>query len=155
MRTSTSDHDPCGAASGFTLLELLVTMAVLSLVLAIALPYLPQRSGAATVETAARTIAGGLREARGLAIHRNEPTTFALDVASRRWWISGGRSGGLPNELMLETETAQALMQSPDVAAIRFHADGSSSGGWVAVMVADRRAVVTVDWLTGVVSIDD
>lgn len=160
MRTSISDRDSRGpgcpaSAAGFTLLELLVVMAVLSLAVAVALPYLPKRGEAATVQSSARAVAGALREARGLAIQRNEPTTFALDVRARRWTIGAGRSGTLPGDLALAIETGQTLVRSADVAAIRFHADGSSTGGRIEMTMAGSRALVTIDWLTGRVAIHE
>lgn len=147
-------HRP-GASAGFTMLELLIVIAVLSLVIAIALPYLPQRSGIAMVQTSARAIAGGLREARSLAIHQGQPETFALNVAARRWWLSNGRSGKLPDGLAITIETGRTLVQTPEIAMIRFLPDGSSSGGRIELRAAGGGAILAVDWLTGAVSAHD
>jgi general secretion pathway protein H len=148
-------HSRLGASAGFTMLELLVVIAVLSLVIAIALPYLPQRSSVATVQTSARAIAGGLREARSQAIHQSQPATFALDVASRRWWLSSGRSGKLPDDLAITIETGRNLVRTSQVAMIRFLPDGSSSGGRIELRAAGARVSLAVDWLTGAVSAHD
>jgi general secretion pathway protein H len=143
------------ASAGFTMLELLVVVAVLSLLTAIAMPYLPQRSAAASVRTSAREIASGLREARSLAIRDNQPASFAVNVASRDWWLSNGRAGRLPAELTIVVETGRTLVLSPQVATIRFLPDGSSSGGHVELRAAGSRASLAVDWLTGAVFVHD
>jgi hypothetical protein len=40
-----------------------------------------------------------------------------------------------------------------DVGVIRFFGDGSSTGGSVTILQGERRSDVTVDWLTGRVSL--
>ena len=40
-----------------------------------------------------------------------------------------------------------------DVGSIRFFGDGSSTGGSVTILQGERRSDVTVDWLTGRVSL--
>jgi hypothetical protein len=41
------------------------------------------------------------------------------------------------------------------IGQIRFFPDGSSTGGRIGLSRNDRRAAVAVDWLTGLVSVDD
>src|SRR3546814_7794519 len=49
---------------GFTLLELLTVLAVVSLVIAVALPHLPKRADVIAVRAAAQEVADGLRQSR-------------------------------------------------------------------------------------------
>ena len=139
---------------GFTLLELLVALGVVAMVIAVALPHLPGRTESAVVKAAAEALAGGLRESRGLAIRGNRPVLFSLDVAARRWAIGGGRPATLSPDLALALETDRRLLQSSEVGAIRFFADGSASGGRIVVRRGASRAAVTVDWLTGAVKVE-
>lgn len=139
---------------GFTLLELLVALGVIALVIAVALPHLPGRAEAPAVKAAAESLAGGLRETRGLAIRDNRPVLFSLDVAARRWTIDGGRPAALSPDLTLALETDRRLLQSREAGAIRFFADGSASGGRIEVRRGASRAAVTVDWLTGAVAVE-
>ncbi|MEQ9607668.1 MAG: GspH/FimT family protein [Kiloniellaceae bacterium] len=137
------------------MLELLVVLGVLALVIVIALPHLPRRAEAAAVRAAASSLADGLRESRGLAIRRNSPVLFSLDVAARRWTIQDGRSAELPQELALALETDRRLLQSREAGAIRFFADGSATGGRIVLSRDGVSATVVVDWLTGQVAVDD
>src|SRR3546814_1084068 len=74
---------------GFTLLELLTVLAVVSLVIAVALPHLPKRADVIAVRAAAQEVADGLRQSRGLAILADAAILFTLDVAARRWRVEG------------------------------------------------------------------
>jgi general secretion pathway protein H len=141
-------------AAGFTLLELLVVLGVLTVVIAVALPHLPRGAEAAVVRAAAASVADGLRESRGLAIRGNRPVLFSLDVAARRWVVQGGRSGDLSQDLALALETDRRLLQSREAGAIRFFGDGSATGGRIVLSSGGVRATVTVDWLTGRVAVD-
>lgn len=135
-------------------MELLLVLAVLCLVIAIALPNLPQRSEAVVLRAAAESIANALRGARGLAIHRNAPTLFTLDVDARRWAVEEGESGTLSRDITLSLVTGRRHLQSSAVGSIQFFPDGSASGGQVLLRGKGQELTVTVDWLTGEVSQD-
>jgi type II secretion system protein H len=69
---------------GFTLIELMVVLAVLALLLTVAVPFFPKALPGAEIKGAARELAAGLRTARSRAITLNREVGFTLDVEGRR-----------------------------------------------------------------------
>lgn len=141
---------------GFTLLELLVVMAVLALVLLVVPPMFSGSLSRAELGSAAREVAAGLREARSRAIARNREVAFTLDVDSRRYRIDDEAAARrLPAGPRLSLFTARSEQLDEVSGNIRFFPDGSSTGGRVTLGGDARRYHVVVDWLTGQVSITD
>lgn len=134
---------------GFSLLELL---AVLVLMGTVAVTVLPQftKTGGAEVQAAARSLAAGLRRARSQAIQHNLPQSLTLDVERRTFELSfEPRARKLPEGLDLKLFTARSAVESAARGAIRFFADGGSTGGRITVRGPGREILVDVDWLTG------
>src|ERR1043165_5839560 len=78
-------------AAGFTLIEMLVVLAVLGFALVLVAGYKPPWSRGLNLESRATELAGQLRLARSEAIARNEAVILDVDIASRRY-----RSGAAP-----------------------------------------------------------
>src|SRR6266851_4843445 len=78
---------------GFTLIELVVVLAIVALLLAIVLPFGLHRRGHDELASGAREIAGALRLARSRAILVNRPASFVVDVAIR-FFPDGSSTGG-------------------------------------------------------------
>lgn len=121
---------------GFSMLEMIVVLAILGLALSLVLMRGPMRSPRLDAQAAARDLAGTLRVARGRAIAENRPVTVAF--ADNLYRIDGSSVRRVPYDVMLTGN-----------GAIRFAPDGSSSGGVVMVQAAASRIAVLVDWLTG------
>src|SRR3546814_20165274 len=68
---------------GFTLLELLTVLEVVSLVIAVALPHLPKRADVIAVRAAAQEVADGLRQSRALALRADAAILFPREVPGR------------------------------------------------------------------------
>lgn len=141
-------------ARGFTLLELLVVLAIIGLMVALIPGFMLRSQPQLDVTVAARAIADGLRQARSEAVAHNRSQVFALDVDARVF-----RSGGRPpvridDEIMLSFRTARAEILEDGVGQIRFFPDGSSTGGLIGVSHGPWHAEVRSDWLTGLVSVD-
>jgi general secretion pathway protein H len=143
-------------ARGFTLIEVMVVMAVLALMLVLISPTFSTGVTGVSLKAAARTLAGSLRHARSRAIALNEEVALAIDVETRRYAIVGGNtSGKLPGEGEIRLFTAQSELIDATSGTIRFFPDGGSTGGGVTFIDGERRYRVLVDWLTGQTSIHD
>lgn len=141
-------------ARGFTLIELLAVLAILALMLVAVPPMLSRGVPGAALKAAAQDVAAGLRQARSEAITRNRAVRFRLDLESRRFAIDGlAGERALPADVELVLTTAESEADGPDAGAIRFHPDGSSTGGGVTLGEGAREYRVLVDWLTGRVSV--
>jgi general secretion pathway protein H len=134
---------------GYTLLELLVVLAVLALVSAIATGYVPTDRGSQRVKLEADRLETDLRSARSTAIFRGETVAFTVDVAQGSWRYDGKASHAVPRQIRLTLFTGRQLQNGDAVGAIQFFPSGASSGGHVIMLSEGHTAQIDVDWLTG------
>ena len=144
------------SARGFTLVEILVVLAI-GAAIYIALLQLPfGKASAGDLKAAARSIASGLRAAQSTAMATRRDALLTLDMESREYVASGESSvHHLPSNIDLKLYTAQTEVTSEHRGSIRFYPDGSSTGGRVTVSSGERQYLVDVDWLTGRVAINE
>jgi len=119
---------------GFTLLELLVVLAIMGILLM----TMPKGLGALPgmrLHASQRLIADQLRTARNHAIESGTPTAFALG------------SVGLPSGARISIDHGSD--------PIRFFADGSSTGGLLALIDGSRIYRIRIDGLTGRITADE
>lgn len=121
---------------GFTLLELMVVLAILGLALSLVLVRGATSSPTLQFDAVVRHTAGALRLARSRAIADNRPVVVVL--AQERLWVDGSAAVALPSAV-LATGTDR----------ISFTPDGGSSGGQVVLRMGTRLMTIDVDWLTG------
>jgi general secretion pathway protein H len=139
---------------GFTLLEILVVLVIGVLLVALVPPLLSGMSGATELRGAARQLAAGLRNARNEAVTRQREAILTLDLAQRRFAVSGDpREITLPDGLALKLYTARSELLDAATGNIRFFPDGSSTGGAITVSGPKLAYRVNVDWLTGAIAI--
>ncbi len=144
------------APAGFTLLELIIVLAIGAIVYAVILGGPLRGASSADLKYAARTLASGLRQAQASAMATRRDAVLTLDVDSREFTLPGDREPRkLPDGIDFKLFTAQTEVASPRRGSIRFYPDGSSTGGRITVAAGERKYLVDVDWLTGRVSIED
>jgi len=139
--------------AGFTLIEMLCTIAILGLALTLIVGYKPPWSGALQLRVTAAEIASALRLARSEAIARNRPIAFKLNLATHRFRVENGAARQLPAQLKIELLTIRGEQQDATTGGIRFNPDGSSTGGRISLADGARSIDVGVDWLSGRVSL--
>lgn len=101
-----------------------------------------------------RAVATGLRLARDTAINGRRESRLSIDVQAREFFAPGdARAHKLNDKLDLKLYTAQADLVSDKIGTLRFYPDGSSNGGRLTIGAGGREFAVTVDWLTGRVSV--
>jgi general secretion pathway protein H len=143
-------------ASGFTLLEIIVVLAIGAVIYTLILGVPMRGASSADLKVAARTLASGLRQAQTTAMSTRRDATLSLDMETREFTIPGeGRARKLPEGVDLKLYTADTEITSEHRGGIRFYPDGSSTGGRITVSAGERKYLVDVDWLTGRVSIGD
>ena len=141
---------------GFTLLEILVALVIGVLLVALVPPLLSGLSGSVELRGAARQLAAGLRSARNQAVTRQQEAVLTLDLAQRRFGVSGDpRVIALPASVALKLYTAQSERLDQATANLRFFPDGSSTGGNIAVVLGEREWWINVGWLTGEITLDE
>jgi len=135
---------------GFTLVELLVVLAIAAVVLAIVPPLVASAFPGVELKSAARQVAAGLRTARERALAARVEALFEMDIEEHWFQVSGeARRTAVPEKLGLQLITADTELSSETRGGIRFFPDGTSTGGRVTLSYADRGYDVGVDWLTG------
>jgi general secretion pathway protein H len=144
---------PFRREAGFTLIEMLVVVAIMGFALTMVITRGPVRSQALEMKAAVSEVAQGLRLARSRAIATNTPVQFAVDVPLRSFRIDRGTPTILPRSLSISMTAVSEETLGARLAAIRFNGDGSATGGRIELTDGQRPSQVGVDWLTGRVSV--
>ena len=154
-RCNTAPRRRASVAAGFTLLEILVVLAVLGLALVLVTGFRPPWSRGLDLDTTAAELASQLRLVRSEAIAGNRAVALELDLAGRRYRPGTAAARPLPTAFAVELVTISGERQGTALGGIRFHPDGSSSGGRIVLADRSRRVAIGVDWLTGRVTVAD
>lgn len=142
-----------GTQRGFTLIEMIVVLAIMGLALAMVAARGPLGLQTLSARAAANELASGFRQARARAIADNRPVAVSIDLAGHRWRIGTDRPTGLPANMEIAVVTVAGQTVGGTAAAIRFLPDGSSTGGRVELKDGPRRMRIGIDWLNGRVSV--
>jgi len=118
--------------SGFTLLEMLVVITVMGISLLLLAGYGQPHTRPLEAQAAARNVAQAMRAARFLAVTRRESVALKMPIMPP--WL-------------------KVSVVSPP-GGIAFSPDGSASGGRVLLGFGAKTIAISVDWLTGRISID-
>ena len=142
------------ATTGFTLIELIVVLALAGLIMAVTPPLLSKAMPGLQLKSTARQLAAGLRFARGRAVAHRTEAALTLDLEARTATVDG-REGTLsiPEDLDVELVSTVGELEDENRGRIRFYPDGSSTGGRITLGYRGNGYDLDVDWLTGRVSI--
>jgi general secretion pathway protein H len=137
-------------SAGFSLIELIVALSILSLIAGLVVPAFARALERAQFETALRQISNHLKLTRRHAISEFRESVFLLDTARGAAWIDGEPvTLAAPGDAVLSLTIAATERQSTTAGGIRFFADGSSTGGTIELHDEHRARSISVDWLTG------
>jgi general secretion pathway protein H len=124
------------AQRGFTLLEMVCGLAIIALIAAVLLPFIPRETSRSRLQAYALQ-AATLVDAGGRAIRSG-----ASQAAIR-----------IPDDVRFDAVLPQTCQRQAALSSIRFFADGTSCGGTIALTRFDAGYEVRVNWLTGRVEI--
>ena len=140
---------PNRRCSGFTLMELLVVLVIISFSLALVATSLSRSISGAESRVAARNLMVALRHTRTQAILKKTETVFSVNTEARTYQAPGRKQVELPEGMDVILTTARSELTSEAAGGIRFFPDGGSTGGHVELLVNGREYRVNVAWLTG------
>ncbi|MGQ0674476.1 MAG: GspH/FimT family protein [Rhodospirillales bacterium] len=145
-RTPTSSTN---SPAGFTLVELLVVLALLALAYGLAAPALTRSVAGGELAIAMRELSLALNQARSGAVVGGQPQRFVVDGLAGAYGIGPARKP-LPGGMTLAAVVPDALRVSAHVAAIEFFPGGGSTGGRITLTTrGGGKSALSVDWLTG------
>ncbi|MGD2130551.1 MAG: GspH/FimT family protein [Lysobacterales bacterium] len=149
----TAPRRPGAGARGFTLVEVVVVLVIISLILALVGTSISRNISGAEMRTAARKVAASLRYTRTQAILRKSEQVFVVDTENRTYKAPDRELETLPEGMNVELNTARSEVTSEHVGGIRFYPDGGSTGGNVRLEANGRVYQVNIAWLTGEASV--
>jgi len=136
-------------ARGFTLLELIVTMAIVAVVVGLTIPTIGRSTEAIRVRAEAAGFSALLRHARERAIVSQKAQAVVVDVAAHRISVRAGGPEGEVRETRALPERLTVEASPPPALTVRFEPQGGSSGGDFRLTSGAVTYRVTVDALTG------
>lgn len=149
---------------GFTLVEMLVVLAIIVMLLGISIPFTSGFGKALRIKTTARAILGTLRVARSNAITYREKHTVIFDVENSEYWIEDSEGKIFERKRRLASSVKFKVQDDEESDPITFEDDkvifyptGAIEGASGSVIITDRRGnskTISIIGSTGKITID-
>ena len=140
--------------AGFTLLEVVCVVAIVTILAAIVIPALPRGTSRVRLESYAIETAAMLKADRNAAIRNRVQVVTEVDAPLRI--VRSGASGRVirvPDDVAFDAVLAARCNQRAAGPTIRFFASGMSCGGAIALTRLGVGYEIRVNWLTGGVEV--
>lgn len=141
------------SGKGFSLLELVMVMAVLALAVALLLPRW-QRAGSHGLHAQAQTLREAMQAAKLQAMASGETQHFRWNPKTREWQTAHA-SGKIQDDIEVRLTFGQERKAVALDSKIDFSPDGLSTGGRLILQRDDQVQQLDIDWLSGHVQISD
>ncbi len=142
--------------AGFTLLEVLLVLAIMAALAAVLLPQVMSGKDHYQLTRNVRDVASAMRMTRALAIKAQADKAIQFNVDNKTFQIDGEKTREIDEEINLEVLTADSeISEDGSRAGVRFYADGASTGGRVTLTLGDDKRAIDVVWMTGQINILD
>jgi general secretion pathway protein H len=143
-----------GSEGGFTLLEMVCVLALIAMMAAVLLPFIPHNTSRSRLQAYALQTATLLKADRNAAIRRGVDIATLVDPGSRS--IRSGASADtvrIPDDVRFDALLPQTCNRRPALSTISFFPSGMSCGGAIALTRLDAGYEIRVNWLTGRIEI--
>jgi general secretion pathway protein H len=135
---------------GFTLLEMVCVLAIIALLAAVLLPFIPRETSRSRLQAYALQTAALLKNDRDAAITRRTSVATLVDAQARAIRSGASRSAiRIPDDVHFAALLPQTCRQRAALSSISFFANGTSCGGSIALTRFDTGYEIRVNWLTG------
>ncbi|MGZ5871363.1 MAG: pilus assembly FimT family protein [Bradyrhizobium sp.] len=139
---------------GFTLLEMVCVLALIAMMAAVLLPFIPHKTSRSRLQAYALQTATLLKADRNAAIRRGIDVATLVDAGSRS--IRSGATADMiriPDDVRFDALLPQTCNRREAFSTISFFASGMSCGGAIALTRLDAGYEIRVNWLTGRIEI--
>jgi general secretion pathway protein H len=143
-----------GSERGFTLLEMVCVLALIAMMAAVLLPFIPHQTSRSRLQAYALQTATLLKADRNAAIRRGVDVATLVDAGSRS--IRSGATADMiqiPDDVRFDALLPQTCNRHAALSTISFFASGMSCGGAIALTRLDAGYEIRVNWLTGRIEI--
>jgi general secretion pathway protein H len=142
------------AERGFTLLEMVCVLAIIALLAAVLLPFIPHETSRSRLQAFALQTATLLKADRVAAITRQTSVATLVDARGRAI-RSGARQDTvrIPDDVRFDAMLPQTCRRQAALSTISFFANGTSCGGTITLTRFDAGFEIRVNWLTGRIEI--
>ncbi len=146
-------------ARGFTLIEIIVTMVIVGMAMALVAPAINSGSRARDVRSAVREVTGAMRSLQTEAVRTGQPQSLMVFVEENRIELEGFSREVTIGDAAALRQVAGGERDSFGLARVRFFPNGSTSG--LRLLIGDRDYpaelgyLVSVDPLIGLVTVSD
>jgi general secretion pathway protein H len=143
------------SSPGFSLTEMVVVLAIFSLLTLVALPYVGARRQQEEAGDVATKLAAFMKQAKLDASRSSRPVSVKISLKGARQVkvYPGDAVMPLPDTVAIRATTAR-LGVNTDEAVFVFLPNGESTGGTVSVTLGSDTKTVSVEWLTGRVIVE-
>jgi general secretion pathway protein H len=136
---------------GFTLLEMLIVLFLMTLIVGIATVYFANRLPSSRFTATARELAASMRYARSLAQIKGEAQTLTLDLDAKKYGIEGRPEKSIPADVNVKVVDPVNGDIVEGAYRFVFPAFGGAEGGTV-VLWNDKKSVsIDIDPVVGAV----
>jgi general secretion pathway protein H len=135
---------------GFTLLEMVCVLAIVAMLSAVLLPFIPRQTSRAGLQAYALEAAALLKSDRAASIRRRAEVSTLVDTSARMIRSGAGSAAvRFPDDVDFAALLPRSCNQRQNFSTISFFPDGLSCGGAITLARADLRLEFRVYWLTG------
>jgi general secretion pathway protein H len=137
--------------SGFTLLELIIVMALVALILGLSSVFFASNLPSARLNAVARELSATVMLARTQAEMRGEAQTLTINLDTREYSLEGNPSRAMPPNVTVKVTDPFAGDVEQGTYALRFEPYGPVPAATILLRNQTRRLIVELDPIVGAI----